>query len=126
MDKTQYENVARQRYAEFLLSEVNNFKATKGEGKYFKILRKVTSSNKIGGLISHLRYSKLVPDATEIVACLNEIPYFIFSSSQTQAMAGLLVLQRWHEEINVHTQQFTVGELHAVAEMILDKCNLSR
>lgn len=71
-----------------------------GEIKFKTILDKVMTSNKISGLISTARYKNVPPGYNDILYCLNEIPYFIFSRGQTQAVAALIALERWNNEVN--------------------------
>jgi len=75
-----------------------------GERKFKTVLDKIMTSNKISGLISKARYSRVAPGSKDFLYCLNEIPYFIFSRGQTQAIAALIALQRWNEEVN--SQQY--------------------
>lgn len=110
------------RYTSLVLNVIDSYKREFGEKKYKDILTKVATSDKISGLISTLRYNNLVPSHKEIVYCINEIPFFIFSRNLTQAVGCLLTLQRWHEEVNEHSNQFTYGELRAVAIMLLEEC----
>lgn len=79
-----------------------------GERKFKIILDKVMTSNKVSGLISTAKYKRIPPGANDYLYCLNEIPYFIFSRGQTQAVAALIALQRWNEEVN--SQQFILFE----------------
>ncbi len=79
-----------------------------GERKFKTVLEKVMTSNKISGLISTAKYKGVSPGSKDFLYCLNEIPYFIFSRGQTQALAALIALQRWNEEVN--SQQFLLSE----------------
>ena len=79
-----------------------------GEDKFKKILDKVMTSNKISGLISTLRYKGVPPGSKDFLYCLHEIPYFLSSHNQTVAIAALLALERWNEEVN--SQQFLLNE----------------
>lgn len=112
-------------YEDILLHNFNSYSREFGERKFKNVVDKVTTSNKIKKLNTYLKFHNLVPSSTEIIACLNEIPYFIFSRGQTQALAGLIVLQMWNDEVNRHTNQFSNGELKAVAIMILEECKAS-
>lgn len=79
-----------------------------GERKFKTVLNKIITSNKISGLISTARYKGVVPGSMDFLYCLNEIPYFIFSRGQTQALAALIALERWNEEVN--SEQFLLSE----------------
>jgi hypothetical protein len=88
----------------FTTSYVREF----GQRKFQKVLNKVLRSNKISGLISTARYNGVPPGSDDILYCLNEIPFFIFSRGQTQVLGAFITLQRWHEEVN--SQQFLLNE----------------
>lgn len=66
------------------------------------------TSNKISGLIRTAKYKNIPPAPKDYIYCLNEIPYFIFSRGQTQAVGALIALQRWNDEVN--SIQYLLGE----------------
>lgn len=72
----------------------------KGRDKFLKLYQKVMTSNKLSGLISSSRFKAIPPSANDVMYCLNEIRYFIFSSNFTQVCAAVLFLKRWDEEVN--------------------------
>lgn len=88
----------------FISSYIKEF----GELKFKTILDKVMTSNKVSGLISTARYKGVPPGYNDILYCLNEIPYFIFSRGQTQAVAALIALERWNDEVN--SNQFLLDQ----------------
>ena len=94
-------------YEEILEYVISYYIREFGERKFKTILDKVMTSNKISGLISTAKYKAVPPGSKDFLYCLNEIPYFIFSSGQTQAVAALIALQRWNEEVN--SQQFLLN-----------------
>jgi ATP-dependent Lon protease len=79
-----------------------------GERKFKTVLDKIMTSNKISGLISTLKNKGVPPGSKDFLYCLNEIPYFIFSRGQTQAVAALIALQRWNQEVN--SKQYLLSE----------------
>ena len=79
-----------------------------GERKFKTVLDKIMTSNKISGLISTAKYKGVAPGSKDFLYCLNEIPFFIFSRGQTQAVGALIALQRWNEEVN--SQQFLLTD----------------
>ena len=95
-------------YSEILDYAITSYIREFGERKFKTVLNKVMTSNKISGLISTAKYKGVPPDSKDLLYCLNEIPYFIFSRGQTQAVAALIALQRWNEEVN--SQQFLLSE----------------
>lgn len=71
-----------------------------GNRKYLKIESKINSSEKIQKLLNISRDKKLAPAAADFVYAINEIPFFIFSSSDTLALGVLLFIERWIKEVN--------------------------
>jgi hypothetical protein len=79
-----------------------------GERRFKKVLGETMISNKMYGLICTAKYKMIPPGSKDFLYSLNQIPYFIFSRGQTQAVAALIALQRWNVEIN--TQQYLLSE----------------
>jgi len=105
MNLTQIRHLDYQGIVEYVItSYIREF----GERKFATILEKIMTSNKISGLISTAKFKGVPPGSKDILYCLNEIPYFIFSRGQTQAAAALIALQRWNEEVNSY--QFLLDE----------------
>jgi hypothetical protein len=96
-----------------------------GERKFKTILDKVMTSNRISGLISTAKYENVPPSSKDILHCLNEIPYFIFARGQTQAVAALIALQRWHEEVNSLQYLLTEEDLRLRAVTILEESKVT-
>lgn len=90
-----------------------------GERKFKTVLDKVMTSNKISGLISTSRYQMWRPKPQTILACLHEIPYFMFARNDTLALAGILTLLRWNEEANQPPVMGSDGQLREMAISIL-------
>ncbi len=95
-------------YDEILEYFVSAYIREFGERKFKTILDKIMTSNKISGLISTAKYKGIAPGSKDFLYSLNEIPYFILSRGQTQAVAALIALQRWNDEVN--SQQFLLTE----------------
>jgi len=95
-------------YNEILEHVITAYTREFGERKFNTVLDKIMTSNKISGLISTAKYKGVPPGSKDFLYSLNEIPYFIFSRGQTQALAALIALQRWNEEVN--SQQFLLTE----------------
>jgi len=95
-------------YDEILEYVISAYIREFGERKFKTVLDKIMTSNKISGLISTAKYKRVPPGSKDFLYYLNEIPYFIFSRGQTQAVAALIALQRWNEEVN--SQQYLLSE----------------
>lgn len=95
-------------YDEILEYVISAYIREFGERKFKTVLDKIMTSNKISGLISTAKYKGVPPGSKDILYSLNEIPYFIFSRGQTQALAALIALQRWNDEVN--SQQYLLSE----------------
>lgn len=90
-----------------------------GVAKAQIIVDKVLASDKISGLIARLRYNNHTPLAKNFLELLNTIPYFFMPTGQTQALACLLALQRWNEEVNYKTENLSQQELKKIALEII-------
>lgn len=90
-----------------------------GERKFQTVLDKVMTSNKVSGLISTSRYKMARLDGKTILACLHEIPYFMFSRNETMALAGLLALTRWNAEANLYAALADDDRLLEIARFIV-------
>jgi hypothetical protein len=95
-------------YDEILKYVISAYIREFGEHKFKTVLDKIMTSNKISGLISKSKYKSIPLGSKDFLFCLNEIPYFIFSRGQTQAVAALIALQRWNEEVN--SQYYLLSE----------------
>lgn len=86
-------------YEEILVFYFNRYKQESGEEKFNKIFERVQTSNKISGLLSKSRFHNVYFTSKTIMLCVLDIPYFTFSSSKTKALAALLALKRWNDEV---------------------------
>jgi len=109
-------------YHEIFEITMNSYIKEFGERKFRKIFNKMMTSNKISGLISTARHKGVPPGSKDFLYSLNEIPYFIFSRGQTQAVAALIGLQRWNEEVNIHQMLLDGEGLKLRAINILKEC----
>src|SRR5690554_5331249 len=96
-----------------------------GERKYYAIVNKIMNSNKISKLITVSKQKGLPPTSNDYLYCLNEIPYFIFSRGQTQAVGALIALQRWNDEVNSQANMLNVEELKFRAIKILEESKIT-
>ena len=96
-----------------------------GERKFNTVFEKIMTSNKISGLISTAKFKGLPPGSKDFLYTLNEIPYFIFATGQTQAVAALIGLQRWHKEVNSFQDLLSEEDLKLRAINIIKECNHS-
>lgn len=96
-----------------------------GERKAKVINEKIMTSNKLSGLISKSRYERIPISSKTYLYTLNSIPYFVFSRGQTQALAALLSLDRWHVEVNRDLKLLNSGQLLALAKSIIRECEVT-
>lgn len=71
-----------------------------GERKFNSILDKIKNSNKIQRLINLSIEKQSPPGSMDFLYLMNEIPFFIFSRGQTQAVGALVALMRWNQDVN--------------------------
>lgn len=90
-----------------------------GERKAKAINEKVMTSNKISGLISKSKHERIPISARTYLYTLNSIPYFVFSRGQTQALAALLSLDRWHIEVNKDLKLLGPSQLLFLANSVI-------
>jgi hypothetical protein len=116
------EQIKAMDYYELLDHITSIYRQRHGSKKIRNIADKLLTSDKIAGLINRSRYLGIPPAATDFIYCIHEIPYFLFSTSQTKiALASLLALERWNIEVN--SQQYLLSEdgLRLMAKEILQK-----
>jgi hypothetical protein len=118
-------NLNHMNYDDIISYVVTSYIREFGERKFNTVLEKIMTSNKISGLISTAKFKGLPPGSKDFLYSLNEIPYFIFATGQTQAVAALLALQRWHEEVNVIQFLLSEDDLKLRAINILKECKHS-
>ncbi len=112
-------------YDEILEYVISAYIREFGERKFKTVLKKIMTSNKISRLISTAKYKNIPPGSKDFLYCLNEIPYFIFSRGQTQAVAALIALQKWNEEVNSQQCLLTKEELKLRAMNIIDESKVT-
>ena len=111
-------------YSEILDKCFEIYQRDFGANKFSKVFQKVVTSDKLNGMIGEAQGRMVPPGTEDILARLNTIPYFMFSRNETQAIAALLVLQRWHEMVNVHQNLLNEEGLKLRAMGILKKLGL--
>ena len=107
-------------YEELLDLAFNYYIREYGEVKLRKIYEKIMTSNKVSGFISKVKFMNIVPGSKDYLACLNEIPYFLFSKPATIAVGAFFFLQRWNSEVNIHGFLLDDAGLHQRAMGILN------
>ncbi len=118
MNLTQIKLMSYDEIFEYVLSE---YIKKYGERRLKKVFEKVMTSNKISGMISTSNYRMISLGSKDFIYCLNEIPYFMFSSGQTQAVAALIALHRWNQEVNSHQHLISNDGLQLRAVNILEE-----
>jgi hypothetical protein len=88
-----------------------------GEAKYIKIAEKILTSNKMSNLLSRSRYQNIAVAPKDLLHTINSIPYFMFTSNRNQALAGLLALQRWNNDVNIG---FTLANEETLKRMAIE------
>jgi hypothetical protein len=112
-------------YEELLEFYINSYIKEFGERKFQVIFEKIMTSNKISGLISKSRYKRIAPNFKDYIYSLNEIPYFIFARGQTQALAALIALERWNNEVNSEMRLKYDNDLRLIAITIINECKVT-
>lgn len=108
-------------YEEIIEHVIDSYTKEFGERKFLKVYKKVMTSNKISGLIGKVKYKGLPPGSKDFLYCLNEIPFFMIASGQTQAVAALIALQRWNEEVNSYEYMLNDDGLRLRAVNIIEE-----
>jgi hypothetical protein len=93
-----------------------------GQDKALAVNKRIMTSNKISGLIARSRHHGYSPSHLDYLHTINTIPYFIFSRGQTQALAALLALDRWHVEVNMQLNLLSPDSMLTRAELIIQEC----
>lgn len=87
-----------QSYEEILLTYFEYYAREFGERKATTVGEKIKSSNKIAKLILEADQKRAILTHLDIITCINTIPFFIFSSGQTQALGSLIALDLWNSD----------------------------
>jgi len=98
---------------------ISSFKREFGERKFNTVHNKITTSKKVTALIEATKIRGVPPGAYDFLHCVNEMPYFIFSRGQTQAVGALLALQKWNLEVNILNHMLNEEELRLRAIKII-------
>lgn len=106
-------------YNEILRFFVALYTKDLGEEKFVKITEKILTSNKVSGLISTSKYHQTPITARDILYTINGILFFTFSSNRTQAMAALMTLERWNQEVNSQLHLANHNTLKSIAIEII-------
>ncbi len=78
----------------------NYFIKKNGTLKFQKIEEKIHTSKSIAQLHGLTIQKKIVPTQADFGATINQMTYFIFAGGETIAMAQLIAIKYWNEEIN--------------------------
>lgn len=71
-----------------------------GEKELDKIYEKVRTSKKFNRLIGTSLTKNMTPSPMDFMACIHEIPYFIFANKKKTTLAAMFALKIWVEEVN--------------------------
>ena len=109
-------------YNELLEDYINDYLTDYGRIKYEKVYNKIYASKKLSKLILFSKENMLIPTAKDYLNSINEIPFFIFSKSDTIALGCLLCVERWNKECNQTHKLANEAIIKDVAVRILKEC----
>ena len=101
------------------------YKTAFGIRKYEKVYQKIYNSNKIAKLFSLASEKHLAPHSLDYIYALNEIPYFMFSKGDTQALGAIIAFERWMKSGNMEVQFITGIELNQILDGIINESSKS-
>lgn len=93
-----------------------------GQRKFLKIMEKLLTSNSVRQFLLASRLATLPPLHTDIIGTVMNILYFGLSRKTTVAIASIMLLQTWSEEVNKQRGFLEEEELSMLFDMILKKC----
>lgn len=102
------------------------YKTAFGVRKYENISSRINNSRKIRKLISLSFERRMPPHSLDYLYALNEIPYFMFSLGDTQALGAILALECWIKSGNSVTSTISEIELNKTFNDILHECAKSK
>jgi hypothetical protein len=94
-------NIYAMTYEDILEYSLSAYKREFGERKFQKVLNCLNNSSKVNKLISETQNKLLPVGHKDILHAINEIPFFIFSSGQTQIVGALMILEYWNKNVNI-------------------------
>lgn len=71
-----------------------------GVDKYKTVFEKVSKSKKIATLNGLSIQKRIAPTAHDFAAAVNEIAWFLFQSQETVALAALMAIGLWDQDVN--------------------------
>ena len=101
------------------------YKTAFGVRKYENVYQKIYNSNKITKLLSSAADKHLAPHSLDYLYALNEIPYFIFSKGDTQALGAIIAFERWMRSENNEVRHITGIELNQILDGIINESSKS-
>ena len=118
-------NMESKTYEEIMESFMVYYRNKYGQEKIKTIYEKVMTSDKISGLISKARFRGFPPGSQDYVLVVSSIPYFMFASSQTLAMASLFSLSKWDGEANANNEYLNDSGMKLRAMNIINELKVS-
>lgn len=97
-----------------------------GHRKYREIFSKISSSKKVANLIEQSKIKQISPNKNDYIFLLNEMPYFLFSRTDTLAMGAVFALELWHKTLNEDYYYLDEYNLDSVFKGIIYNSNLMR
>lgn len=93
-----------------------------GQKKFLAITEKLLTSNSVRRFLINEAAVNSPPTYLDIVSTVMNVPYFGFGKKTTVAMASLMLLQTWNEEINKKKLLLHDLELCLLFDQIEKKC----
>lgn len=95
-----YNNISQMDYQDTMNYTINCLYDELGEHEMNKIYEKVKTSKKFNRLIGTSLTQNLPPSPMDFMACIHEIPYFLFGNKKKTTMGAMFALKIWVEEVN--------------------------
>ena len=104
-------------YIRFKTKYIYNY----GQAKFNTVEEKIYSSSKLTELNKISVNRSIAPNAADFNATIQSIGYFIISNSDTSAMAQMIAIKRWDEQVNSKFGFCTEHQLYFKGESTLKK-----
>jgi hypothetical protein len=81
---------------------LTEFKIEYGEKKYNQIYKNVLTSSSFKKNMPILIGQRGYPNSTQLIAIIQNIPFFTFSSKKNTAIGGTILLYKWNLTCNIN------------------------
>lgn len=100
---------------------ITEFKREYGEKKYNQIYDKVVNSSSFKKNFLIFMGGNLLPSPAELVAVIQNIPFFTFSSKKYTAIGGAIFLNKWNSFCNTKNEVCEDEILVSILESLFEK-----